>query len=340
MIKRMAFHWYVGRQLASLLPYRKKGLMFGPQVCEWAAVRPMIKSGFFVGCALSLADSAVAETALASSATKGDWRRAYANTIQAIEHRVQRKATLHMRFEDLISDSTEKKRQDTLLTPHECTGAIGRKVLAGLIFGLLSPDKASSMLEEWTSKKRGWKDLGVGGLRVDTSPQFANVQEACQGARAIYETWQTVMEKRPSLVGEQDNQPVQNQMKGQWLDSFMAIYREASPLINRVAKLSTEGQPADLYSLVEAHWSLDPLLQSSKRMPKPPQKELRNIKNDFEKMLSMCIKAGEMAMKMVDDLKHGARLASQMHFSSVVQYVGYAEIYRKALVKRLTKIGV
>ena len=32
------FHWYVGDRLASLLPYRKKKLLFGPEVCEWPVV--------------------------------------------------------------------------------------------------------------------------------------------------------------------------------------------------------------------------------------------------------------------------------------------------------------
>ena len=131
-----------------------------------------------------------------------------------------------------------------------------------------------------------------------------------------------------------------NEAREQWLKSFMAIYKQASPLIDTVAKLDTEGQPASLDSLLEAYRSFGPLLQALKEMPKPPQKELRNIKNDFEKTLSMCIKAGEMAMKMVDDLRHGANLASRMHFSTIVGYIGYAEIYYKVLLDRLTKIGV
>ena len=131
-----------------------------------------------------------------------------------------------------------------------------------------------------------------------------------------------------------------NETQKQCLKSFMAIYKQASPLIDAVAKLDTEGQPADLSSLLEAYRNFSPLLKSLKEMPKPSHKELRNIKNDFEKTLSMCIKAGEMAIKMVDDLGHEAKLASRMHFSSIVGYTGYAEIYYKSLQDRLTKIGV
>jgi hypothetical protein len=126
----------------------------------------------------------------------------------------------------------------------------------------------------------------------------------------------------------------------QWLKSFMAIYQQATPLIGKVAQLNSDGQPADLLSLVEAYRRFRPLLQSLKKLPKPPEKELRNIKNDFEKTLSMCVKAGEMAMKMSDDLAHGAHFASRLHLASIVGYIGYAEGYHKASLDRLTKIGV
>ena len=75
-------------------------------------------------------------------------------------------------------------------------------------------------------------------------------------------------------------------------------------------------------------------------MPKPPHKELRNIKNDLEKTLSMCVKAGEMATKTVDDVERGAKLASRIHFSSLTGYISYAKINYQFLLDHLTKIGV
>jgi len=131
-----------------------------------------------------------------------------------------------------------------------------------------------------------------------------------------------------------------NEAKEQWLKSFMVIYKQASPLINTVAKLDAEGQPAGPDSFLEAYQNFRPLLQSLKEMPKPSHKELRNIKKDFEKTLSMCVKAGEMMIKMIDDLRHGSQLASRMHLASVVGYVSYAEIYHKSLLDRLSKVGV
>ena len=131
-----------------------------------------------------------------------------------------------------------------------------------------------------------------------------------------------------------------NEVKGDWFESFMLIYNRACPLLDTVAKLDSEGQPANPGSLLETYPSLLALLQSLKNMPKPPEKELRKAKHDFEKTLSMCVKAGEMALKMLDDVDHGAKLAARMHVASIVGYINYAAIYREELIKRLTKIGV
>ena len=130
-----------------------------------------------------------------------------------------------------------------------------------------------------------------------------------------------------------------NEIERDWLQSFMLIYNQASPLIDTVAKLDSEGQPANPGNLLEAYRNLLPLHQSLKDMPKPPEKELRKVKDDFERALSMCVKAGEMAIKMLDDLDRGAKLAARMHVASIVGYVNYAAIYRKDLIKRLNKIG-
>jgi len=131
-----------------------------------------------------------------------------------------------------------------------------------------------------------------------------------------------------------------NEVEGEWLKSFMLIYTQARPLIDTMAELDTEGQPARLDSLVEGYRLLPPILQSIKRMQKPSDKELRKIKGDFEKTLEMSVKAGEMALKMIDDYKYGARTALRMHFASIVGYVSNAESYHKFVKERLTKIGV
>ena len=126
----------------------------------------------------------------------------------------------------------------------------------------------------------------------------------------------------------------------EWLKDLMSIYKQASPTIETVTEVDSDGQPASLDSLVEGYGFLPPILQSIKRMQKPSDKELRKIKGDFEKTLEMSIKAGEMALRMIDDYNHGARTASRMHFASIVGYVSLAESYHKLVKERLTKIGI
>lgn len=126
----------------------------------------------------------------------------------------------------------------------------------------------------------------------------------------------------------------------EWLTAFMSVYSQASPTIEVVAKLDLEGYPASLDSLVEGYRLLPSLLRSAKELPKPSKKELRKIKGNLEKILEMSIKAGEMALKTVDDNAHGAGTASRIHLASIVGYVSCAEGLHKLVKEELTKIGV
>lgn len=126
----------------------------------------------------------------------------------------------------------------------------------------------------------------------------------------------------------------------EWLTVFMSVYKHARPTIETVAKVHSAGHPPTLDSLVEGYKLLPPVLQSIKGMPKPSNKELRKIKDNLEKTLEMSIKAGEMALKMIDDHAHGTRTASRMHFASIVGYVSYAGSFHKLVKEGLTKIGM
>jgi hypothetical protein len=126
----------------------------------------------------------------------------------------------------------------------------------------------------------------------------------------------------------------------EWLAAFVSVYKQARPAIETVAKVHSADHPPTLDSLVEGCKLLPPVLQSIKGMPKPSNKELRKIKDNLEKTLEMSIKAGEMALKMIEDHTHGARAASRMHFASMVGYVSYAGGFHKLVKGGLTKIGV
>lgn len=125
----------------------------------------------------------------------------------------------------------------------------------------------------------------------------------------------------------------------QWLKAFMALYEQAAPLIQDITKLDANGLPADLGTLVEATEKLQPILESARNLPKPKQKEFRNIKKDFENALSRCVKAGEMGVKLLDDLSHGApQVALRMRLATIVGYTGQATPYHESLRKRLVAL--
>jgi hypothetical protein len=198
MSHRIAFQRYAGQHLALLLPYRKKGLIFGPRICEWAAVVPMAESAFFVGCSLALVNKSAAEEILTEAAASDAlqnrdqlWRITFSETIQYLERgRKQSQSVDTMTFENFYPEITSDKFKKVLLTPEQCAGRVGQWVIPGLICGVLFPETASSMLEIWVTRERKWKDLGVGGLRVDETPLLTSVEEACKHAQSLYEAWQ------------------------------------------------------------------------------------------------------------------------------------------------------
>lgn len=190
MTDRIPFPWYVGALLARLLPYRKKGLIFGPQVCEWPAVMPMTKAAFFLGCSLGLANESAAEEILTEAAAPQlRWRTAFREIIQDLERREQGVNVATATFESIFPEVTPNRHKGVLLTPEECADSIGQRVLLGLVYAVLSPEMALSMLEAWVTEEGGWKDLGVGGLRVDESPLLTSIEEACERAQSLYEEW-------------------------------------------------------------------------------------------------------------------------------------------------------
>jgi len=125
----------------------------------------------------------------------------------------------------------------------------------------------------------------------------------------------------------------------QWLQAFMPLYEQAAPLIQSIAKVDDSGLPAELETLVKAIEKLPPILESVRNLPKPKQKEFRNIKKDFENVLSRCIKAGEVGVKLLDDLNHGAQMATRIRLATIVGYTGQAIVYYESLSKRLASLS-
>jgi len=196
---RIGFPWYVGQGLASLLPYRRRRLVFGPRVCEWAAVVPMAEAAFFLSCSLALVNKPAAEAILTESAASAvtpqnqgqSWRITFSEAIGYLERgQKQNQSVDTMTFENFYPEIFSDEHKGVLLTPEQCVVRVGQWVIPGLICGVLFPDIASSMLETWVTQERKQKDLGVGGLRVTEAPLLTSVEEAYKYTQSLYEAWQ------------------------------------------------------------------------------------------------------------------------------------------------------
>lgn len=149
----------------------------------------------------------------------------------------------------------------------------------------------------------------------------------------------TVVSALPSAPNKGNLNMDLDERQKQWLESFLTLYRQSTPLLHTVAQLDANGQPADPRSFVEALQHFPRILQSLEKLPTPQQKELQNIKDDFENTLIQCIEACGMMTKMIDDLAAGSKLEARMHFATVVSYISSAAIYRTSLLQRLNKVG-
>ena len=75
-------------------------------------------------------------------------------------------------------------------TPKEASRTIAKQVFLGVAFGIMFPDKAGAMLENFVDQASDWKPLGVGGLRFDQSPLLTSTDQARELAKSVYHDWQ------------------------------------------------------------------------------------------------------------------------------------------------------
>jgi tetratricopeptide (TPR) repeat protein len=188
--KSIPFHWYVAQDLASLLPYLNDERLPDKQVCEWPAVMPMTKAGFFLGTSLALANSKAAEEAMICAAETGKWRSEFSELIADIERRNHCLNQNNVTFEEFFPEVIHNNQnQYVVLGYKDCITSIGQRILVGLMLGILFPNTALQMLNSWVHSPSEYKDLNVGELKVDDSPLLSSVEESYKHAQAIYEEW-------------------------------------------------------------------------------------------------------------------------------------------------------
>ena len=93
-----------------------------------------------------------------------------------------------------------------------------------------------------------------------------------------------------------------------WFETFVPLYEKAASLVRHIADieaLKAGRLPTSLYALVESNLTLGLILQVVRKMPKPEEKELASIQQEFQIALSSCIKAAETAAKYVELVERG-----------------------------------
>ena len=70
----------------------------------------------------------------------------------------------------------------------------------------------------------------------------------------------------------------------EWLQAFLPLYEKARPLVQKVGKcVRSEDEKAAVEALKEAVQKLPSILHEMKATPNPKDKELKEIKNKFQK---------------------------------------------------------
>jgi hypothetical protein len=177
MFSKNPFYRYCGNHLAMQLPYEKKGFIRKEYVCEWQAVHIVGKAGFYLGCALAIADSKLADSALWNASresplsltlTNADWRYVFEEVLVNIENRLKCiKGAKKYDYTDLFPETKEIKNPEMLLNADACFDSVGQRVLVGLLFGVAHPDYANMMLRVWID--RGNLTLSEGIDHVNTT---------------------------------------------------------------------------------------------------------------------------------------------------------------------------
>lgn len=113
-------------------------------------------------------------------------------------------------------------------------------------------------------------------------------------------------ETKEVLAGKPEKQKVveavrsakQETERNEWQQGFMALYRQASPIINVIIRRDTEGMPASPLDLMEG-LKLRPILELVKKLSKPKDKDMREAKSELEHLMSGCIKIADTAADFI-----------------------------------------
>jgi hypothetical protein len=117
-----------------------------------------------------------------------------------------------------------------------------------------------------------------------------------------------------------------------WQQEFMAIYQQASPIINVIIRKGADGMPGSPLDLMEG-LKLRPMLVLVKKLSKPKDGELREAKSELEQLLSSCIRIADAAADFVGG--GGQALLGGPDFKRIVDGIEKASQLMEKLSQRL-----
>jgi len=116
----------------------------------------------------------------------------------------------------------------------------------------------------------------------------------------------------------------------------MLLYERALPVIGIVIKKGEDGLPASPLDLMEG-LKLRPMLAHVQNLSEPKQKELHEAKEEFEQVLSNCIRVAEAATEFVSS--GGQAMPGQADYARVVGGIEMASGLMAQLSHRLASLS-
>jgi hypothetical protein len=166
----------------------------------------------------------------------------------------------------------------------------------------------------------------------EKKPSQPETQEAAKLAEPVEQQELTTKPEKQKIVKPDKSSKLEAE-RNEWLTQFMSLYEQASATVSVVIRKSADGMPASPLDLMEG-LKLRPMLDRAKKLSKPRDKDLRDIKDDFEKVLSSCIKIADTAADFVSG--GGQALLGGPDFKRIVDGIETANGLMEKLSQRLS----
>jgi hypothetical protein len=182
----MDFHLYVATELILKLPFKKRYLIIGDDVCKWGVVKPTAKAAYMLGCTLAITEPKSAEHALQVSTSPNNWRATYNGIVDNLISRMDINSEI-TNYDDLIPEwQLSSTPDETLLDILGCINAIGHRVILGLITGLLNTSVGTTIIKSWISHDQ-IPDMYL--LTIKPQYKFSSFEYAQEHAKIVYQNW-------------------------------------------------------------------------------------------------------------------------------------------------------